>query len=902
MSIDATRLIGRQQELRQIGELVGRIRAQGGVLIVRGEAGIGKSALLAEASRAAARDGVRILATTGVQSEAQVPFAGLHRLLRPVLGHRDRLPPRQREALGCAFGEVEAVVPDLFLVALAALGLVSEYAVEAPVLLIVEDAHWLDEATAEALTFVARRLEFEPVVLLAGQTDGYPGPLGGGLPELRLERLPDDAAAALLTASAPGLPPATRERVLREAVGNPLALVELPAVLHETASVASPLSLTAKLERAFADRVDGLPAATRTVLTAAALDDGDGLAEILAAAAVLDGERPGRDSLMPAVRARLIEVDDDRLRFVHPLMRSAISGRAGAGDRHRAHAAFAQVILDDDRRVWHRAASVDGPDEQVASEMEAMALRVHRRAGTMTTVAALERAARLSETPARRGDRLLRAAEYAFELGRHEVTAELLGQAELLPLSPPQRWRLAWTRDSFDEGVVSRGMDARSLVTVAARAAGDDPGLALKLLYSAALRGWWTGPRPEVSAEIVAAAERLPPGVDDPHLVATLAFAAPIDRGAKVIDRLAEAGDDVHTSRMLGVAAMAVGALDIAMRLLGRAVADLRAQGRLGLLARTLAVQAWTAALIADVDVALPAADEARRLARETSQPVFGATAAMARALLAAIRDEQDVVDAFAGEAERVAAPAGARCLLAGAQLARGMAALGAGGGRRVRLAEPAVRPGRPGLPPGDALLRRRRPGRGGGPRGPDWLGRPHDGRDGGGGRQHAVARPAPRTSPRAGAADLGRGAVYRGLDHRLGDLAVSPGARPARVRGVAPTRAAGGRVPRAPAGGPRDVRRAGRGRLGRPRPAGTAGLGRDQPAPRAPGPGQPHGSGAADRPDGGGRADQPRDRSAPLPVAPDHRLAPAPGVSQARGRLPGPVAHRAPVGRVTSA
>jgi DNA-binding CsgD family transcriptional regulator len=684
VSIEAhpAHLIGRQRELRRIREVVGRIRDQGGVLVVRGEAGIGKSALLAEAGRIAADNKIRVLATTGVQSEAQVPFAGLHRLLRPVLGHVDRLPRRQREALASAFGEIEADVPDLFLVALAALGLVSEFAAEAPILLIVEDAHWLDGATAEALTFVARRLEFEPVVLLAGLTDGYPCALDAGLPELRLERLADDAAAALLAASAPDLPPATRDRVLREAVGNPLALVELPAVLRrdgDTAAVTSWLSLTTRLEHAFADRVDGLPAATRTVLTAAALDDGDGLGEILDAAAVLDGGRPGLDSLAPAVRARLVEVDDDRLRFTHPLMRSAIYRRAGAGDRQRAHAAFARVVLDEDRRVWHRAASLDGPDEQVASEMEAAALRAHRRAGTMTAVAALERAARLSDTPVRRGDRLLRAAEYAFELGRHEVVTELLGQAEQLALTPHQRWRLAWIRDSFDDGVVTRGMGAGSLVTVAERAADNDPGLALKLLHGAAVRGWWTSLRPEVSAQIVAAAERLPAGVDDARLLATLAFAAPTDRGAVVIERLAEAGDDAHASRLLGVAAMAVGALDIAMGLLARAVADLRAQGRLGLLARALAVQAWTAALVADVDVAVPAADEARRLARETSQPVIGATAATARALLAAIRDEQDVADAFAEEAERVAAPAGARCLLAGAQLARGMAALGAG-------------------------------------------------------------------------------------------------------------------------------------------------------------------------------------------------------------------------------
>ncbi len=402
-------LLGREYELRVLTDLIERIRDGGGAMVLRGEAGIGKSALLTEVGRSAVGGGLRVLTTAGVQSEAQVAFAGLYQLLRPVWGHVDQLPGPQRAALSAAFGMADAVAPDLFLIALATLNLLGEAATRAPIVLIVEDAHWLDRASADVLVFVARRVESEPVVLLAAVRDGFHGSFHDvGLTELGLGRLDPAAAAALLDVRAADLNPAARERVLHEAAGNPLALVELPIALGaggDAVATASWLPLTTRLEQAFAARVSTLPTATRTLLLVAALNDGDTVSETLEAAAVVAGERLAVEDLTAAVDVRLVEVTDERLRFRHPLMRSAIYQRASLGQRHAVHAGLAQVLATDaDRQVWHRAAACVGPAEDVASDLEAAAGRMRVRGGIDAAVAALERAAKLSGDPVGRGD------------------------------------------------------------------------------------------------------------------------------------------------------------------------------------------------------------------------------------------------------------------------------------------------------------------------------------------------------------------------------------------------------------------------------------------------------------------------------------------------------------------
>ena len=288
-------LVGREDELAQIEERLDLAGERGGALVVRGEPGVGKSALLEAVRSSAADRGLATLATAGFQSEAHVAFAGLHRLLRPLLRAADRLQAPQRTALQGAFGLIEAGAPDSFLIALATLDLLCEAATAAPLLLVIDDAQLLDLATCDVLTFVARRIEADPVLMLFALRDGPAAGIGrAGLPELQLGPLNDLSAAAVLDANSPGLASGVRQRILAEALGNPLALAELPrgAAGFDPASTA-PLPLTERLEQAFATRVSGLPAATRALLLVAALDDGGDLEQITDAASLLEGSDGG---------------------------------------------------------------------------------------------------------------------------------------------------------------------------------------------------------------------------------------------------------------------------------------------------------------------------------------------------------------------------------------------------------------------------------------------------------------------------------------------------------------------------------------------------------------------------------------------------------------------------------
>ena len=685
--LTASSLVGRESELHVIDQLLDDVHGRGGSLAVTGGPGVGKSALLLEAAARAADRGLLVLQATGVQSEALLPFAGLHQLLRPILGYLDRLAAPQRDAMQVAFGLADGLAADFFLTALAALDLLAESAAQAPVLVTADDAQWLDRSTRDVLAFVARRLEFEPVLLVAAVLDGYDNPLEAVLPALHLEALPAAAAAELLDARAPGLPDAVRARLLGEAAGNPLALVELPVAygkLGKGAAVPGWLPLTTRLERAFAARAFDLPAATRTALLVAAVDDGTQLSEVLDAAALLVSGQVTIDVLAPAVSAGLVEINGTQFRFRHPLMRAAIRQEASISQRQAAHAALADVLRGQpERAVWHRAASVLGPDETVAEELDAAAGQAVRRGGTAVAVSALQRAADLSDGP-QRARRLLLAAELGFELGRRDLVLSLLADVEPLGLPSREQARLTWIRESFTDGIPGDAPQARLLAAAADQAGADgDTDLALKLLYGAGLRCWWADPGQPTRDRIVAAAKRLDADETDPRLLVILAFAAPIGQGAAVIDclpRLTLADrSDPGAMRLAGNAAMAVGAFDLAAGLLAASADGLRAQGRLGLLARALALQAWSTAHLADLGAAIPAADEARRLAQETSQPLIMATAEAVQAMLAALRGDHQAAEALAARAERTCVPVGASAVLAAAQLARGLAALGAG-------------------------------------------------------------------------------------------------------------------------------------------------------------------------------------------------------------------------------
>ena len=682
-------LFGRASELRSLEALVAGVSERGDAVVVSGEPGIGKSALVATAALRATERGMRVLKATGLQTETRLAFAGLHQLLHPVLDGLAELPDPQRDALRAAFGMTDSSSPGLFLTALAVLNLLAGAAESTALLVIAEDAQWLDRSTAEVLAFVARRLECEPIVLVAAIRDGFETPLGGaGLAPMHLEPLDPGASAAVLDGAAPDLSPTARLQVLAEANGNPLALQELPlAIADREARGAAPvgLPLTTRLERAFAARVGDLPAATRAALLVAALNDEGSLSEILTVSAQLIGEKPASGALEPAVSARIVDVDEAGIAFRHPLVRAAIAQQASVAQRQRAHAALADVLVGEpERRVWHRAASLIGPDDAVAVELEATAALAQRRGASAAAAAGLERAAQLTVDPVGRGRRLLRAAELGFELGHEELVSRLLAEAEPLDLPAAQRSLALWLRGVFD-GQRAGGVDRlEKMIETAVVLTGDgEADLALKILWSASIQCWWSDPDRRIGERVIHAAESARTHALDPRPVAIAAFAAPVQRGVQVMARLSGLDtavvDDPDAARILGTAANAIGAFDASAGVLAAATAGLRAQGRLGLLARALTQQAWSAAQRADLSVAIPAGEEAERLTRETTQPTIHHTARAIQAMVAALRGDRSLADAHAGDAERFGLGRGAHALLAMARHASGLAALADG-------------------------------------------------------------------------------------------------------------------------------------------------------------------------------------------------------------------------------
>ena len=683
----AAPLLGRLQEQNLLTSLLDEVATHGQALVLRGEPGIGKSRLLADTAQTARDRGMAVLTTTGVQSEAHLPFAGLHQLLRPVRERAAELPAVQRAALDAAFGLTHEVAPEHYRIAMAALDLVSEVSTDAPVLLVVEDAHWLDRPTSDVLAFLARRIESDHVILLAAARDGYPSGLtDAGLPEHRLVGLDDEAAAALLDAWAPQLPLAARTQILREAAGNPLALLELPAVAARQADeqwVPGAFPLTQRLEHAFAARVSDLPEATRRVLLVAALSDEETLSEILQAGSAVARTALDLDAVAPAADAGIVDLDMQTLRFRHPLIRSAVAQSARLADRRRVHEALANALEDQpDRRAWHRAALLSGEHEDVALELEAAGARARRRGAIPVAVTAMWRAAELGE-PASRSRRLLVAAGLAAELGRRDVCEPLLREVKQLDLGELDRARVTWV----EETAVTRPLDARrfkSLIATAeqAGAAGDND-LHVDLLLLVASRAWWVDPGPEVRRALIEASRRLgDASAEDPRVFAVHAYADPLGHAAGVLARLkseAGAGLDTGGARFFGPAALVVGAFDLGNDFLAVAVDGLRTEGRLGYLPRLLMLYSCMAARIGDWDVALTAADEARRLAEELADPQAAAAADTAISLVAAMRGDDQTAELMAARAEMVAEPVGANITMAFAQFGKVLAALASG-------------------------------------------------------------------------------------------------------------------------------------------------------------------------------------------------------------------------------
>ena len=686
---EAAPLLGRVPERALLTSVLDEVATRGQALLLRGEPGIGKSRLVSDTVQAARSRGMTVLSATGVQSEARLPFAGLHQLLRPVRGRAATLPAVQRAALDAAFGLADDAAPAHHRIAMAALDLVSEVAGDAPLLLVAEDAQWLDRATSDVLAFVARRIESDPIVLLAAIRDGYASVLDdAGLPEQRLSGVDDATAAALLDASAADLPLVVRAEIMREAAGNPLALLELPKAaraLQDEQRVPDGVALTERLEHAFAGRVADLPEATRLIVLVAALNDGDALMETLRAASVIAGAPLGIDAAMPAADAGIVDLDLQSLRFRHPLIRSAVAQAAPLNDRRHAHEVLAVVLEDEpDRRAWHRAALLTGEHEEVALELEAAGARARGRGAIAVAVTAMRRAAELSSS-ASRSRRLLAAAGLAVEIGRRDLVEPLLREVRKLDLGELEQARVTWVEETAFTRPLGDGARFTSLIAAAEQAgeAGDNE-LQVDLLWLVASRAWWVDPGPEARRALIAAAGRLgDASAKDPRVFAIHAYADPWGHAPEVLDGLTvaarDARPDTDGSRFYGPAALVVGAFDLGTDFLAAAIDGLRAEGRLGHLPRLLTLYASMAARLGEWDVALTAGAEARRLAEELAEPQWAAAADTAVALVAAMRGDEQETERLAANAELVAEPAGASITMAFAQFGRVLAGLAAG-------------------------------------------------------------------------------------------------------------------------------------------------------------------------------------------------------------------------------
>jgi DNA-binding CsgD family transcriptional regulator len=463
-------LQGRDDERTVLDQLLEEARAgQSGALVLRGEAGVGKTALLEYAIESAS--GFTVLRAVGVESEMELAYAALHRLCAPLLGWVDRIPAPQQEALETTFGLRAGPVPDRFLVGLATLSLLSEAAQQRPVVCVIDDAQWLDRASAQVLAFVARRLLAESVVLLAATREAAGN--YGRLPEFVVQGLRDADARALLASEIPGrLDERVAEQLLVEARGNPLALLELPrgwspAQMAGGFGLPGALSLSGKIEETFVNRLEALPEDTQQLLLVAAAEPTGDPALLWRAA-----ERLGiADAVLyPAESARLLEVDG-RVRFRHPLARSAVYRAATPHQRRRAHRALAEATdarADPDRRAWHLAEATAGPDEAVAAELEHAAGRALARGGLAAAAAFRERATALTADPQRHAERALTAAQTSYEAGALDDALTLLDTADAGAHRELERARVDLLRGQI-AFAARRGRDAPPLLLKAAR-------------------------------------------------------------------------------------------------------------------------------------------------------------------------------------------------------------------------------------------------------------------------------------------------------------------------------------------------------------------------------------------------------------------------------------------------
>ncbi|MDA0185389.1 AAA family ATPase [Solirubrobacter phytolaccae] len=627
-------LRGRSSERQTLERLLEGARAgQSGALVLRGEAGVGKTALLHHAVGTAA--GFRVLQVAGVESEMELPFAGLHQLCGPLLDELDALPAPQQEALRVSFGLASGAPRDRFLVGLAALTLLAHVADTEPLLCLVDDLQWLDEASAQVLGFVARRLLAEHVAMVFSVREPSEPRRLAGLPELWLSGLGAEDARALLATVVPGrLDEHVRERLIAETRGNPLALLELPRGMS-AAELSGGFGRPgpAVVEESFQRRLDALPASTRRLLQLAAADT---VGEPLLLWRAAERLEVGPAAASAAADAGLLEIGA-QVRFRHPSVRSASYRSATPEERRAAHAALAEATdaeHDPDRRAWHRAQATPAPDEHVAEELEHSAGRALARGGIAAAAAFLETAGTLTPEPSARARRLIAAARAKRDAGALDAALGLLVAVEAGPVDALQAAEILQLRGeiAFDRRRATEAADL--LIRAARRLDALDPTRARTTHLKALGAAMWAGPEP--LREAAASALAAPAAVGAPESVEGFveAFATRVCEGyaaaAPALRRALDAvlaldvGDDVGRwlwltgSRSGAIAAMELWDADGWHALVTRHVQVARDMGALVLLQFGLGSLVRTRVLNGDLEGAALAIEESRGIAEAT--------------------------------------------------------------------------------------------------------------------------------------------------------------------------------------------------------------------------------------------------------------------------------------------
>ena len=688
-------IIGREQGLVRLGRLVEPPPRASEILLVTGEAGMGKTMLLADAAGRAASAGTRVLRATGRESESNLAFAGLHQLLRPVLPDVAALPGRQAQALLSALGlAARPVAPDPLLTGVGLLTLLSDLSERSPVLVVADDGHWLDRSSLDVLAFAGSRLAAERVVLLIGaRGQAPPAGLDRGFAELHLEPLSLPDAKRLLDAQP--RPPRGRARaqVLAQAGGNPLALIELAKVVADDPAASrrwatEPLPPTDRLSAVITSRYAALPEQSKAALLLAAVADGPDVA-----AAGSNGAGADARALAPAEQLGLVKVDQGGLQFSHPLVRAAIYHSAPFAQRAAAHRQLAGSLHDQpDRRAWHLAAGSLQPDEDVAALLEATADQARRRGGAAAAALAMERAARLSPDREDQARRLAAAASAAVPTGQADWVHDLASRALELTADPELRlaarrdaaWALAWS---------GRRAEALSaLICLAEDVSPDQPALAWNVLSNAATVAYQSGEpasHQEVS-RVLSVLDRQgsrtaghePRTETGSHRLWIQASADPAGSRAELIPQLrAIAGSPIEETALWGTASAAwiLDETDLAVRWLHDALRQIGAPGVQGTSAGGLTLLGWAYIDTGRWDEALEVAAQAAGLAEANHMDIVAASADVIIATVLALRADSAGARRHAARALAVIDPAECGLIAARARRALGVAALADG-------------------------------------------------------------------------------------------------------------------------------------------------------------------------------------------------------------------------------